>query len=124
MCMAANSWQYGVVKALVGAGANINNPCYDGRSPLVWAGGDQRMMHLMLSLGADINQRSRHGTTALSNAVQSNSLATVEFLLAEGAEVSGICTVGSGFDDLTPLEWAEEHGYDDIAAVLKRALTR
>ena len=73
--------------------------------------GNARAVALLLALGAPAGAADHEGITALHRAVQSGSLATVELLLAAGADVDARERHWRG----TPLSWALVLGKPDIA---------
>ena len=75
---------------------------------------DPACVFALVDAGADVNARSRQGTTALQWAVCSNLPAVVDALLAcDGTDVD----IADAFGE-TPLDAAVALGYDDIAAAL------
>ena len=89
-------------------------------------------MELMLSHGADIEaiqyadvpdsarlaQVFRVGRP-LHTAVKRHKLASVDFLLQQGADPQSKDT-----QDYTPLQWAQAKNFDDIAGILEAAIGR
>jgi ankyrin repeat protein len=77
--------------------------------------GDLDVIKELIELGEDINQ-DVVGCTALHYAVFYNRKEVIEFLIASGANLNA--TNPSG---LTPLAWAVERGYADLAWMLLEA---
>lgn len=84
-----------IIKALIAAGASVNDVDSHGRSALVYACGAQwyhsplpeAVTHL-ITAGANVNAVDEDGQTALILAAQAESLATAEALLKAGATAS------------------------------------
>lgn len=92
----------------------------DGSTPLhcaTWKG-QQQVVELLLSLGADVNARNQNehwGTTPLHAAAHANQRAIAELLIAHGAEVNAINLNGR-----TPLAETEFHKARPVANLLKQ----
>ena len=68
----------------------------------------------LIEAGAALNVKQRHGWTPLHGAVHSGDRATVQLLLARGAEVNA-----ANDDGKTALALAREQGHSDIAKLLE-----
>jgi len=78
------------VRALIGAGANVNIGYYDGRTPLAVAAGWNRLevAKTLTGAGADVNARSNDGWTPLMRAAQTDNPELVNVLAAAGADLN------------------------------------
>ena len=89
-----------------GAGASVlHYAVMTGKLPII---------DLLLSRGADVNSRTRNGTTPLHTAVLYARLEVVEFLVEKGADVNAQSTSGT-----TPLAVAIAAKNEPIAARLR-----
>ena len=118
------------IRQLLEIGANANTPVHDGFPPLVAAlscardvpGSPRRtdvddILRLLLSFGAEPNQRGIDDFTPLHMAVAMRQGAAVRMLLAAGADPA----LRTRIDDCeTPLEMATAAGLSEIAAMLSR----
>jgi ankyrin repeat protein len=122
------------VAHLIEKGADVN--CFDGRTlntPLLEAieHGQQRMVHLLLRLGADPNLSGRANETPLHRAVdvaveianreldingylQPAPTTIIQMLLEAGASPTSVNESGH-----TPLDWAQRSGFYEAAALLQ-----
>jgi ankyrin repeat protein len=74
------------VLLLLNRGAYVDTRDRPGRTPLMEATNDLKLMQLLLDWGADINAVStRYGKTALVHAVENERLDSIRFLLEHGA---------------------------------------
>lgn len=79
-----------MVKYFIGKGVNVNAADEDGITPLMAAASgnnDTTVLALLLPQVKNINQANAKGQTALSLAVQSNSLPVINYLISKGADV-------------------------------------
>lgn len=120
----------GFIRTLLEIGADPNAPANDGFPPLIAAlccardvaGATRRtdvddILRLLLSFGADPNQRGINDYTALHMAVAERQPLTVQMLLDAGANPE----LRTRIDECeTPLEMAEAAGLAAIASVLAR----
>ena len=118
------------IRTLLEEGADPNAPADDGFPPLIAALSSTRtvpgaktrtdvddVVRLLLSFGADPNQRGINDYTALHMAVAERDALAVHRLLAAGADPE----LRTRIDDYeTPLEMATSGGLADIAAMLER----
>ena len=113
---AAQDWQ--TVRALVGAGADVNAARADGVTPLVWAAhwDAHDVVDLLVGAGADVDAADDHGATPLDRAAENGSLAMVQALLDAGADPN--LAQASG---LTPLMTAARTGNVAIVEALVTA---
>jgi uncharacterized protein len=118
------------IRTLLKTGADPNAPADDGFPPLIAAlscgrdvpGATKRtdvdeILRLLLSSGADPNQRGINDYTALHMAVAERNALAVQILLDAGADPEQRTRID---DCETPLEMALAAGFDDIAAILAR----
>ena len=103
------------VRALLRAGADVDQPRGDGATALHWAAyrDDVEMVRLLLASGAAVDPANALGVTPLWLAANNGSPAAVEALLASGADPSRALPSGE-----TPLMTASRTG----SAVAVRAL--
>ena len=94
LCFAIDAGQRGSVKVLVRHGAYVNPSQYGTPgapycAPLVLAASaaENDVVRYLLAKGADMNQKSLRGNTALSDAVLAGNYYTVKLLLKHGARV-------------------------------------
>ncbi len=119
------------VRRLLELGANPNYDDLDGFPSLVAAlsfagdGSDRNraevhaLLQLLLSFGADPNQRGVNDCTPLHYAAAADDERSVEILLMHGADPNARTRID---DQETPLESAERAGHLRAAAVLRRVL--
>ena len=120
----------GFIRALLEMGADPNAPADDGFPPLIAAlsctrdveGAARRtdvddLVRLLLSFGADPNQRGINDYTALHMAVAENNGLAVVRLLDAGADADLRTRID---EHETPLEMARAAGLTTIAATLER----
>ena len=106
----------GVVSALLAAGANPNAKGMNGDSALGQAaslGGDPKVVPLLVSAGADVNDRDGMGFPPLSWASWHGDLPMMQALIDAGADVNPRSTTGISVQ--TPLDSATSKG--QLAAV-------
>ena len=118
------------IRTLLEIGANPNAPVDDGFPPLIAAlsctrhvpGAERRtdvdeMIRLLLSFGADPNQRGLNDYTPLHMAVAERNALAVQLLLDGGADPE----LRTRIDECeTPLDMSQRAGLTDIAATLAR----
>ena len=118
------------IRTLLEIGADANAPVDDGFPPLIAAltctregrGIEPRadvdeIIRLLLSFGADPNQRGINDYTPLHMAVAERNALAIERLLAGGADPD-LCTRIDEYQ--TPLEMAKAAGHSEIAEQLER----
>jgi ankyrin repeat protein len=74
---------------------------------------------ILLQFGADVNVQAHCGCTPLMLAACSGNIEITQALLNRGADARKICRPGK-----TALVVAIEHGYNAIAELLKRAMSK
>jgi ankyrin repeat protein len=80
------------------------------------AGGHAEVAAMLIHGGADIDAAQRHGYTPLMGAAQNGMAATVQLLLARGADPSA-----RNDDVLTAAELADRAGHAEVAATIRAA---
>lgn len=105
----------GIIRALLAAGAEVDAITGPGDSVLVLAcrSGPHDLVRLVVEAGADVNARGG-SDTPLTAAAGAGCDESVRLLLSRGADRSARGSFG-----LTALEWAEAHGFDEVANILR-----
>ena len=108
-----------IVKALLRKGADVNAKDGTGRTALMFAAINMHdeTVKVLLEHGADVNARADDGATPLMLAASCGDPEIVQALLSRDADLKG-SFVQTG---KTALMLAEEHGYANIAGLLKQA---
>lgn len=112
------------IEALLALGADPNYESETGSPSLIAALSTDRedklqILDLLLSAGADANQRGLNDWTPLHYAAARDDVASIELLVSRGADL----TARTRIDDLTtPLEEAEGLGRPAAVKALKQAL--
>ena len=103
------------VKALLEAGADVNEPAYTTKTPLHYASHsrNKEILKLMMTEGADLEAKTEQGFTPLSYAIGLNHPDNCRVLLEAGADVDAIDNWKR-----TGLNVAAGQGLTDVAAVL------
>jgi len=116
LMMACLRGQQALAARLLQRGADLNR---DGWSPLHYAaaGEDERMVVWLLQRGAAVNATAPNGNTPLMMAAQTGASASVEILLAKGADVKRL----NGMN-LSAADIAEQAGRDNLAERLRRLM--
>jgi ankyrin repeat protein len=103
--------------ALIAAGADVNARSANPFSVLpihsATAGNHDDVVAVLIEAGADVNATQRHGWTPLHGAAQNGSLASVERLLAAGADPAA-----RNDDGTSAIELAQAAGHEAIVARL------
>ena len=104
-------------RALLDAGADVNARSANRFSVLpihsATAGNHDDVVAVLIDAGADVNATQRHGWTPLHGAAQNGSVASVERLLAAGADPAA-----RNDDGTTAIELAQAAGHEEIVARL------
>ena len=108
---------------LVKAGAPINAQSHNGlkAAPIhsAAAGGNHKIVKMLLELGADPNIREQGGYTPLHAAAQNGDEEMIRILLYGGADL----TIKSG-NGKTPLDLAMEAGHEKATLLLGEGITK
>ncbi|MGJ7530107.1 ankyrin repeat domain-containing protein [Variovorax sp. GB1P17] len=108
---AAQAGQLKIVRLLVSAGASA-----DVKALVATVAAEHlESVRLLIELGAPVNERNGAGFTGLHCAAYSGNTDIVALLLAQGADPSIIDQHGK-----TATQIAEEEGWDELVAILKR----
>lgn len=114
---------FSFIRTLLELGANPNYEDHDGFPSLIAALScpervdQQEIIELLLSFGADIQQRGMNDYTPLHYAAAGNDLKLVEFLLQQGADPRAKTRID---EYATPLEEAEILGKAEAVELLRR----
>lgn len=102
---------------LLSLGVSVDEPGYNGMTPLMFASerGHLKVVQILLSTGANPAIKDVHGDSCLHLAANRNRYAVVEFLLSKGVPVDE-----PGRDGMTPLMHACQTGYLEVAQLLQR----
>ncbi|HVF25836.1 MAG TPA: ankyrin repeat domain-containing protein [Anaerolineales bacterium] len=108
---------------LIKAGAPINSPSRNGlkAAPIqsAVAAGHQKVVQMLLRLGADPNAREQGGYTPLHAATQNGDEDMIRLLLYGGADLTL-----RGKDSKTPLDLAMESGDEKTIMILREGITK
>ena len=109
------------VRAVLHAGADIDALDEHGQTALMNAvyWGNMDIAKLLIERGAEVNHTAKLHLTALFLAVIGNRPQLVQMLIDAGADrnIKG----SKGQFNLTPLEYARQHGNPDIVRILEQA---
>lgn len=109
--------QLKVIQILIDAGTDLEVIAKDNGNVLDVSQYDETLFKLLIENGADVNVQSLYGYTYLANAVESNDIEMVKYLLKNGANYNLKNRKGGK----TALIIAQEKGYNDIIIILKKA---
>lgn len=106
------------VQALLDEGVDINSLDKYGQTALMNAAfrGDLELIKALVKHRANLNHTAKYRLTALMLAVINNHELVVSALLTAGADTQ--LTGSKGDFERTPLEYAKEHGFHDIAGII------
>ncbi len=111
------------VRILLDAGADVNTLDEHGQTALMNAvyWGNLDIARLLIENGAELNHTAKYHLTALFLAVIANRPQLLQLLVDAGAErnIRG----SKGQFNLTPLEYARQHGNAEIIRILEQAIT-
>ncbi|KAL0934084.1 NACHT and ankyrin domain-containing protein [Colletotrichum truncatum] len=104
---ASQEGRLGIAKALVEAGAEINEVDPKGHTPLRRASikGHEAVASFLVGKGADMDSRDDREHTALSWAIREGKEAVMRFLIEKGADINT-----RDKDGYTSLSWASKNG--------------
>jgi beta-lactamase regulating signal transducer with metallopeptidase domain len=116
-----------VARLLIDRGASVNGPAPGDGNPLIAAAqrGHLEMVEMLTGRGANVNSYVEGDETPLMAAAERGKLDVVKFLVDRGANVNLAYNVetwrGSGrtMELRSPLNMAERHGNDEVAAYLR-----
>ncbi|ENN74008.1 myotrophin [Dendroctonus ponderosae] len=71
----------------------------DGRPSILYAAdyGQRAVMEYLLTVGADVNSKDKHGITPILAAIWEGHIACVELLLQKGAKKDGVAPDGKSY---------------------------
>jgi ankyrin repeat protein len=110
-----------VVRALMDAGANIDQDLIDGTTPLYISAqsGHAKVVRELVEAGANVDQASTiNGATPLYASAQNGHAKVVRALLEAGADINLTCRVADG---MTPALCAALLGHAEVEKLLRRA---
>ena len=118
LLVAAEKGIIGDVKALIEAGANLNQPLNSGATPLFFAAqnGHLEVVEALIKAGANFNEAKKDGATPLFVAAQNGHLEVVKALIEAGANFNQPLNSGA-----TPLFVAAKNGNTKIVKALIKA---
>ncbi len=127
LIVAAQRGREDVVKLLLDRGADANGPSPGDGNALIAAAqhGEAGIAKLLISRGANVNAYVKGDETPLINAAEQGELEIVKLLVDRGAKVNLAYMVDRSWDGSnrrelrSPLNMAEKHGQDEIAAYLR-----
>ena len=104
-----------VVKVLIDAGADVNQPGDYGQTMVMLAADHKNLeiMQLLIDAGADVNRANEYKIAPLASAAEQGSKEVVDLLIKAGAKVNARNTYGG-----TALQVAVLRGYIDIVKSL------
>ncbi|MFH1422386.1 MAG: ankyrin repeat domain-containing protein [Planctomycetota bacterium] len=107
---------YSIAEFLIDKGVDINAIDNNGITALMVAAGEKsrEIVQLLIDSGADVNKQSKKGLTALIASVSNNYLTIAEILLKMGADIN------LNMNGITSLSIAENNGYKEMVALLKK----
>ena len=112
-----------IAEYLIKAGAPINSPSRNGlkAAPIqsAVAAGHEKVVQMLLRLGADPNAREQGGYTPLHAATQNGDEDMIRLLLYGGADLTL-----KGKDGKTPLDLAMESGDEKTSMILREGITK
>jgi ankyrin repeat protein len=86
---------------------------------LLYAAVHKEIIELLIAKGADVNAKNNSGWTPLLMAVLGDRKEVIELLIAKGADVNAKDSRKDSRGE-TPLDWAIEKNYTEIAALLRK----
>jgi ankyrin repeat protein len=112
-----------LAKYLIKAGAPVNSPSRNGlkAAPIqsASAAGHEKVVQMLLQLGADPNVREGNRYTPLHAAAQNKDVGMIRTLIYGGADITLV-----GNDGKSPLDIAVETGDKETIAVLREGITK
>ena len=115
---AAESGNIEAVKQSIADGTDVELKCVNcGGTVLSHAavGGHKEIVELLISQGADVNAKGKHGRISLHAAAAKGHKGIAELLIANGADVNA-----KNRDGDTPLYWAIEENHAETADLLRK----
>ena len=103
-----------VTRALVAAGARVNDAGGSGQTPLHYTLRNLEMMRLLIEKGADVNTRDAEGASPLDDAVWDGNLDAAALLIAHGARLDEPDTQTGA----TPINEAAFRGHTELVRYL------
>lgn len=116
----ASEGEVGTIQVLLECGADPNIPCQANTSPLMAAAkysslADSSLqtiatLSLLIAAGADVNQHSDSGITALMCAAHGGQVEIADYLFSHDANANLVDSTG-----MTAADWAKRHGHPEVA---------
>ena len=104
-----------IARALLDAGANINQPGNGILHQAIWTE-DTKMLELLIEKGANLNEKNAAGRPPLERAICFGKFEAIKVLVSKGADLSSVAV--STPSDASALSVAAEYGYFDIIQFL------
>ena len=108
------------VRALLGAGENVNARDRHGQTALMLAAhrGDRAVVEVLIAAGAELDTAAKHNLTALMLAIVAGHQDVARLLLRAGTDVDVRGTGAPGFVGKTAYDLAQEREMRDLCADL------
>lgn len=118
----ANFGEAEKIKSLLEAGANPDAIGEDGWPAISLATmrsdkEGEKIVHLLVEAGANLNVRDANGETPLMNAISINSPALVKYMIERGADFHAISTSGRNVQ-----AFSQHYANEDVSALIEEAI--
>lgn len=108
-----------IVKELLMMGCDVDIKNDRGETALMMVVnmGDGEVVKDLIKKGADLEAKDNEGATALMRAAWNGKKEMVKVLIENGVDINAMDNNGK-----TAIDWAEAMGFDDVSAMLRKAL--